>query len=159
MLAAAEREGDAGWRSSALSFRAGNRMVLGDGDLTEYDIDAVLRDLAAAEATLADGIADLCLASNAHVGIGVVYHRLRLHELAEPRYAAGYELGCRYGDPDLPAICQVNLAELHLQWALELYRIGDVEAVGDLPGRGQDAVRPVGFPQPSQGWRGARGRR
>src|SRR5689334_146587 len=77
MLAAAEREGDAGWRSNALSFRAGNRMVLGDGDLAEYDIDAVLRDLAAAEATLAGGIADLLLASSAHVGIGIVYHRLR----------------------------------------------------------------------------------
>jgi hypothetical protein len=50
MLAAAEREGDAGWRSNALSFRAGNRMVLGDGDLAAYDIDAVLRDLAVAEA-------------------------------------------------------------------------------------------------------------
>src|SRR5207248_11364631 len=92
MLAAAEREGDAGWRSTALSFRAGNRMVLGDGDLAEYDIDAVLRDLAAAEAALAGGVADSCLASNAHVGIGICYSRLRLYELAEPHYAAAYEL-------------------------------------------------------------------
>ncbi len=126
MLAAAERDGDAGWRSTALAFRAGNRMVLGDSDLGEYDIDAALRDLVAAEAALAVGVPDLCLASNAHIGIGIGYCRLRLYELAEPHYAAGYELSRRYRDPELPATCQVNLAELHLQWALELYRVGEV---------------------------------
>jgi diguanylate cyclase (GGDEF)-like protein len=125
MLAAAERDGDAGWRSNALALRAATRTLLGDGDLAEYDIDAVLRDLAAAEATLAGGIEDLCVAANAHVAVGICYHRLRLYELAEPHYAAGYDLASRYADPDLPAICQVNLADLHLQWALELYRIGD----------------------------------
>jgi diguanylate cyclase (GGDEF)-like protein len=128
MLAAAEREADPGWLSNALSFRAGNRMVLGDGDLAEYDIDAVLRDLAAAEAALAGGVTDLCLSSHSHIGIGIGYARLRLYELAEPHYAAAYELSRRHVDPEgaLPVICQTNLAELHLQWALELYRIGDV---------------------------------
>src|SRR5438045_9528352 len=55
MLAAAEREGDAGWRSIALSFRAGQHFVLGEADLAEYDVDAVLRDLVAAEAAPAAG--------------------------------------------------------------------------------------------------------
>jgi diguanylate cyclase (GGDEF)-like protein len=128
MLAAAEREGDAGWRSNALSFRASMRLFLGNSDLAEYDIDAVLRDLAAAEAALAAGVADLSVGSNAHIGIGNGYNLLRLYELTEPHYLAAYELSCHQGDPDstVPATCQTNLAELHLQWALELYRIGEV---------------------------------
>jgi diguanylate cyclase (GGDEF)-like protein len=128
MLAAAEREGDAGWRSNALSFRAVQRIVLGNTDLAEYDIDAVLRDLAAAEAALAVGVADRSVASNAHIGIGNGYNVLRLYELAEPHYTAAYELSCQDGGPDnaVPAICQTNLAELHLSWALELYRVGEV---------------------------------
>ncbi|HEU4424722.1 MAG TPA: GGDEF domain-containing protein [Pilimelia sp.] len=128
MLAAAEREADAGWRSNALSFRAGLRMVLGNSDLAEYDIDAVLRDLAAAEAALAVGVADRSVASNAHIGVGNGYNLLRLYELAEPHYTAAYELSCQDGDPEsaVPVICQANLAELHLNWALELYRIGEI---------------------------------
>src|SRR2546421_13086336 len=35
MLAAAEREGGAGWRANALAFRAARRLVLGDNDLAE----------------------------------------------------------------------------------------------------------------------------
>ncbi|HEU4422472.1 MAG TPA: GGDEF domain-containing protein [Pilimelia sp.] len=128
MLSAAEREGDAGWRSTALSFRAGRRIMLGDGDLAEYDIDAVLRDLTAAEVALAVGVADLSLAAAAHIGIGIGYNLLRLYELAQPHYTAAYELGLQYGDPEnaIPAICQANLAEMHLEWALELYRVGEV---------------------------------
>jgi len=129
MLAAAERERDAGWRSIALSFRACQHIVLGEKELAEYNIDAVLRDLVAAEAALATGVADPSLGSNAHIGIGNTYTQLRLYELAEPHYAAAYELSCRMDDPDgaVPAICQSNLAEVHLEWALELYRIGEVD--------------------------------
>jgi diguanylate cyclase (GGDEF)-like protein len=128
MLAAADREGDVGWRSNALSFRAGQRIMLGNSNLAEYDIDAVLHDLAAAEAALAVGVADRSVSSNAHIGIGIGYNRLRLYELAEPHYTAAYELSCHDGDPDsaVPTICQTNLAEMHLEWALELYRIGEV---------------------------------
>jgi len=129
MLAAADREGDAGWRSIALSFRAGQHIVLGESELAEYNIDAVLRDLVAAEAALAAGVSDPSLGSNAHIGIGNNYDLLRLYELAEPHFAAAYELSCRVGDPDsaVPAICQANLAAVHLEWALELYRIGEVD--------------------------------
>jgi diguanylate cyclase (GGDEF)-like protein len=70
MLAAADRERDAGWRSIALSFRAGQHIVLGEKELAEYNVDTVLRDLVASEAAL---------------------------------------------------------AEVHLQWALELYRIGEID--------------------------------
>ena len=127
MLAAAQRERDAGWRSIALSFRAGQHIFMGEKELAEYSIDAVLHDLVAAEAALADGVADPSLGSNAHIGIGNNYDLLRLYELAEPHFAAAYELSCRVGDPDsaVPAICQANLAEVHLEWALELYRIGE----------------------------------
>src|SRR2546421_9835470 len=92
MLAAAERERDAGWRSIALSFRAGQHIALGEKELAEYNIDAVLRDLVAAEAALAAGVADPSLGSNAHIGIGNNYDLLRLFELAEPHFAAAYEL-------------------------------------------------------------------
>jgi len=128
MLAAAEREGDDGWRSNALSFGAGQRILLGNIDLAAYDIGAVLRDLAAAEAALALGVADLLVGSNAHIGIGNGYNLLRLYELAEPHYAAAYELSCQQRDPHsaVPSICQTNLAELHLTWALELYRVDEV---------------------------------
>src|SRR5881392_1987214 len=74
MLAAADREGDAGWRSNALSFRAVHRLLVGSNDLAEYDIDAVLRDLVAAEAALAAGVADPLVGSHAHTGIGIGYN-------------------------------------------------------------------------------------
>jgi len=128
MLASAEREGGAGWRATALSLRARLRIVLGDSDLAEYDIDAVLRDLAAAEAALAGGVADPLVGSTAHIAIGIGYDLLRLYELAAPHYTAAYELHCQIEDPDNPgpAICQTNLAESHLEWVLELYRVGEV---------------------------------
>ena len=74
------------------------------------------------------GVADPSVGSNAHIGIGIGYNLLRLYELAEPHYTAAYELSCQDGDPDsaVPAICQTNLAEMHLEWALELYRVGEV---------------------------------
>ena len=128
MLAAAEREGDAGWRANALAFRAARRLVLGDGDLAEYDIDAVLRDLAAAEAVLDGGVANLLVGLSAHSGIAIGYDQLRLYELAGPHYSAAYELHCKISDPDSlgAAICQTNLALSHLEWALELYRVGEI---------------------------------
>jgi diguanylate cyclase (GGDEF)-like protein len=128
MLTSAERAGAAGWRAIALSLRARLRIVLGDNDLAEYDIDAVLRDLTAAEAALAGGVADLLVGSTAHNAIAIGYDLLRLYELAAPQYAAAYELYLQLEEPDNPgpAICQTNLAQSHLMWALELYRVGEV---------------------------------
>jgi diguanylate cyclase (GGDEF)-like protein len=127
MLAAAERENHHGWRSIALAHRAYLRIQLGDSDLAEYDIDAVLRDLTAAEAAIAAGVDDPLVGSNAHIEIGNGYCLLRLYELVDPHYLAAYDLAV-LADPTgaVPAICQVDLAELHLAWALELYRVGEV---------------------------------
>jgi len=127
MLAAAERESDSGWRSIALAQRARQRIMLGDSDLAEYDIDAILRDLAGAEAVVAAGVEDPLVGSNAHIGIGIGYGMLRLYELAEPHYTVAYDIA-RQADPasTVPTVCQANLAEMHLDWALELYRVGEV---------------------------------
>ena len=130
MLAAANREDHPGWRSIAMSLRADMRILLSDNDLAEYDIDAVLRDLTGAEVAVAAGVEDPMVGSNAHIGIGNGYYMLRLYELADPHYQAAYELALR-ADPTsaVAATCQTNLAEMHLNWALELYRVGqDAEA-------------------------------
>ena len=127
MLAAADREKEPGWRSIALSLRARLRLTLGESDIAEYDIDAVLRDLTGADAAVAAGVDDPLIGSNAHIGIGNGYSLLRLHELADPHYTTAYDMALQ-ADPAsaVPAICQINLAEMHLEWALELYRVGDV---------------------------------
>jgi len=127
MLRAAEREGSAGWLACALATRASERLRPGDADVAEHDADSILRDLSAAEATLATGEDDPVAAINAHVGIGVGFHTLRLYELAGPQYQAAYELctGDPAGDGN-PAMWLTNLAQLHLEWALELYQVGRV---------------------------------
>ena len=127
MLRATEREGSAGWQACALATRASERLRLGDTDAAEHDADSALRDLSAAEATLAAGEDDPVAAINAHVGIGMGFHTLRLYELAGPQYQAAYELcaGDPAGDGN-PAMWLTNLAQLHLEWALELYQIDRV---------------------------------
>jgi len=127
MLAAADREGSPGWRAVALATRARRRLLLGDHDLAEYDIDAVLRDLTDAEAVVAAGVDDPLIGSNAHIGIGNGYSQLRLYELADPHYRTAYELAVQADQTSAtPAICQINLASMHLTWVLELYRVGEV---------------------------------
>ncbi|GGJ82986.1 hypothetical protein GCM10010123_10790 [Pilimelia anulata] len=126
VVAAAEREGAAGWRSCGLSLRAELRLRLGECELGEYDVDAVLRDLAAAEAALGDGEPDPVVAGNAYTGVALGYHQLRLYELAEPQYRRAYEVSTAAPvDTGNPSMWLTNLAMLHLQWALELYQIGE----------------------------------
>ncbi len=128
MLAAADREDSAGWRSCALSLRATRRLRLGDQDIAEYDIEAVLRDLVSAEAALLAGEPDPVIAGNAHTGIAIGYAQLRLYELAAPQFEAAYDAACRASYPDNGnrAMWLCNLAELNLMWALELYQVGQV---------------------------------
>ena len=85
-------------------------------------------DLVAAEGALDAGVEDVVVRTNAHVGIGIGYVTMRLYELAEPHHLAAYELSCQNGSltNGNAAMWQCNLAELHLQWALELYRVGKV---------------------------------
>ncbi|NJP31809.1 GGDEF domain-containing protein [Micromonospora thermarum] len=128
MLAAADRERSVGWRSCALSLRANRRLRLGDQDIAEYDIEAVLRDLVSAETALLAEEPDPVIAGNAHTGIAIGYAQLRLYELAEPQFQAAYEATCRVSYPDNGnrAMWLCNLAELNLTWALELYQVGQV---------------------------------
>jgi len=123
MLRAAVRERSAGWRSCALATRASERLRLGEEDGAEYDVDAALRDLTAAETHLS-GETDTVAAVNARIAIAVGYLQLRLYELAGPQYEAAYEISA--ADPEQNgnrAMWLTNLAELHLHWALELYQV------------------------------------
>jgi diguanylate cyclase (GGDEF)-like protein len=125
MLHAAEVEGSAGWRACALATRASERLRHGDMDIAEHDADAALRDLTSAEATLVPGQSDPVAEINARVGIGMGYRMLRLYELAGPQYQAAYELSAGEEARDgNPAMWLTNLAQLHLEWALELYQVG-----------------------------------
>ncbi|MGS2619665.1 diguanylate cyclase [Micromonospora sp. LZ34] len=128
MLAAADREGSVGWRSCALSMRANRRLRLGDQDIAEYDIEAVLRDLVSAETALLADESDPVIAGNARTGIAIGYAQLRLYELAAPQFQAAYDATCQASYPDNGnrAMWLCNLAELNLMWALELYQVGRV---------------------------------
>jgi diguanylate cyclase (GGDEF)-like protein len=123
MLQSAEREGNQGWRSCALSLRAWQRLMLDEyaGDL---EVDTVLQDLVDAEIALSDGVEDSVIAENAHTGVALGYHQLRLYELALPHYEAAYAVSAQDGRrAGNQAMWQCNIATLHLEWALELYRV------------------------------------
>jgi diguanylate cyclase (GGDEF)-like protein len=123
MLQSAVREGSRGWRSCALSFRAWQRLML-DEHAADLEVDAVLQDLVDAEIALGDGVEDSVIAENAHTGVGLGYHHLRLYELALPHYEAAYAVSAQDGrQAGNQAMWQCNLATLHLEWALELYRV------------------------------------
>src|SRR5436190_22253303 len=115
MLAAADRDGDPGWCSNALSTRAMLRILLGDSDLAEHDVDAVLRDLIDAEAAATAGVEDRLVGSNAHIGIAIGYYMLRLYDRADPHYQTAYVMAVQADlVSTMPTICQLILAELHL---------------------------------------------
>lgn len=123
MLAAAEREGSHGWRSTALSGRAWQNLMLSEND-AKHDVVSVLQDLVDAETELAVSNEDTVVAENAHTGVALGYHQLRLYELALPHYEAAYELSAHDGrHAGNQSMWQSNLATLHLEWALELYRV------------------------------------
>lgn len=126
MLESAEREGSDGWRSCALSGRAWARLMI-DKQLAEHDVTEVLQDLVEAETALAGGIEDSVIAENAYTGVGLGFHQLRLYELALPNYEAAYAVSAHDGrQAGNQAMWQCNLATLHLEWALELYRVHEV---------------------------------
>jgi diguanylate cyclase (GGDEF)-like protein len=126
MLAAAVREDNNGWRSCALSFRAWQRLML-DEHAADLEVDAILQDLVDAEIALDLGVEDGVIAENAHTGVALGYHNLRLYELALPQYEAAYAVSAHDGrQAGNQAMWQCNLATLHLEWALELYRVREV---------------------------------
>ncbi|GAA2863019.1 hypothetical protein Acy02nite_52970 [Actinoplanes cyaneus] len=126
MLAAAAREGSGGWQACALASRAWQRLRLGELDATEHDLDGVLHDLVAAE-LLAAGEADPVAAVNSRVAVAIGYYELRLYELVEPQFRSAYEMSAADCEQNgNRAMWLINLAELHLRWALELYQIDRV---------------------------------
>jgi diguanylate cyclase (GGDEF)-like protein len=123
MLRAAEREGSEGWRSCALSLRAWEQLLL-DEHTADLEVDAVLQDLVDAEAALENSAEDSVIAENAHTGVGLAYHHLRLYELALPHYEAAFAVSAQDGrEAGNQAMWQGNMAWLHLEWALELVRV------------------------------------
>jgi diguanylate cyclase (GGDEF)-like protein len=131
MLVAAERDNELGWRACALATRGELRLVLGEQDPSHYDVEAVLADLAAAEASLDLSTDTGYVASAAHVAIANGYVPMRLYELALPHQEAAHRISlARSGRGDAaPSMWLLNLATLHLLWCLELYRVGlDAEA-------------------------------
>src|ERR1035437_2149867 len=126
MLASADHEGSQGWRSCALSGRAYQHLMIGE-QLADHHVDAVLQDLVDAEIALARGVKDSVIAENAHTGVALGYHQLRLYELALPQYEAAYAVSAQDGrQTGNQAMWQCNIATLHLQWALEIYRVRQV---------------------------------
>ncbi len=129
MVAAADREGAPGWRSCALSLRADELLRLGELDVAGPDMEAVLRDLVDAEIDARSPGLDPWVAGHAHTGVALGYHHLRLYELAGPHYEAAHALSAA-SDAEGGAACMwlLNLTYLHLDWALELYRVGQSAA-------------------------------
>jgi diguanylate cyclase (GGDEF)-like protein len=124
MLDCTESRANHGWRSCALSIRAWQRLMLTEQHAEEHDVDAVLRDLVDAEVALAQGVEDAVVAENAHTALGLGFSQLRLYELALPHYEAAYAVSAQDGRGDgAQAMWQSNIAILHLNWALELYRV------------------------------------
>ncbi len=128
----------AGWQSIALSFRACQHMRLAEMDPRSFDQESVLEDLVEAEAALSHDLTDRFVLASAHTGIGIGYHDLRLYELARPHYQAAFDVATTPSTElavETAVKSQLNLAEMHLSWSVELYRIGD------LPGaREQSAI-------------------
>lgn len=126
MLVSADREGNQGWRSCALSGRAWQHLIIGDQH-PDHAVDGALQDLVDAEMALASGVEDSVIAEHAHTGLALGYQQLRLYELALPQYEAAYAVSAQDGrEGGNRAMWQNNIAELHLQWALELYRVHQV---------------------------------
>jgi diguanylate cyclase (GGDEF)-like protein len=130
LMAVAETAGDDGWLSNAHSLRAAQYALLGD-------VDEAVHDLAVAQVALEQlaslGVpADPLVVSFAHTGLAIGFDLLRLYELALPHYEAPLQLIAEPGGqlieermPEAKVVDQLNLAEFHLRWAVELERVGE----------------------------------
>lgn len=128
----------AGWRSVALSFRACEQMILSEIDPQAVDLESTLHDLAQAEAVLGMDVTDEFVLATAHTGIGHGYQDLRLYELARPHYEAAFDAaitGSSEVAVETAVTSQLNLAEMHLNWSVELHRIRD-----DIGAREKSAI-------------------
>ncbi len=116
----------AGWHSIALAFRACQQMLISEISPQVFDLESTLHDLAQAEAALSNDVTDGFVQATAHTGLGHGYHDLRLYELALPHYEAALRASLTHSAEIamMTAVTsQLNLAELHLNWSVELFRI------------------------------------
>lgn len=94
--------------------------------------DALLQDLASAEADLPGPDGEPFATVTAYAGIGRCYMLLRLYEFAQPHFEAAIEVV--EANPELLAVSavtmQLNLAEMHASWAWELRRIDQLTEAG-----------------------------
>lgn len=124
----------AGWQSTALSFRAWQHMLLSEIDPQAFDLESTLQDLAQSEAALSDDVADGFVLATAHTSLGHSYYALRLYELALPHYQAAFDAArTRSAEDAVTTVVtsQLNLAELHLNWSVELHRIRETARAQD----------------------------
>ena len=123
MLQAADREGSQGWRSCALGSRA-YQVLRVDNHVAEHHVEVALQDLVDAETALAGGGEDSVVAENAYTAVALGYHELRLYELALPHYEAAFSVAAQDGRAAANQTMWLsNIAVMHLEWALELYRV------------------------------------
>jgi len=117
----------AGWRSIALSYRAWKHIVLSEIEKQAVDLESILLALAQSEALLSEELSDMFVLSTAHTCLGNAFNDLRLYELAKPHYEAALAAATAHSDVilDRAVSSQINLATTHLNWAMELHRIGD----------------------------------
>ena len=141
MLHAAQRDGAEGWRACALAMRAAFQIMRAQDNPSEYDLDSVLADLAAAEVALDRSKEGGYVAECGHSAIFVSYFSLRLYELALPHAEAAYEISIALVDrEDAGPISELlNIATLHLQWALELIRVELAAEAREHRARAHDA--------------------
>lgn len=124
----------AGWQSIALSFRATEQMLLSELNPQVFDLESTLQDLAQAEAVLSTAVTDGFVLATAHTGLGHGYHCLRLYELALPQYEAALEASLAHSAEVamMTAVTsELDLAELHLNWSVELHRIRETDRAPD----------------------------
>jgi diguanylate cyclase (GGDEF)-like protein len=127
MRAAAVRDGTHGWLSCALSLQALLVIEQEGRERGHHDAEAALRGLLAAEAALEKADDDPVQRCNAHANLGIGFDVLRLYELAQPHHEAAHTESLRVPDGRAnPSMWSTNLSLTHLQWALELYRVGEV---------------------------------
>ncbi|MGX6603332.1 diguanylate cyclase domain-containing protein [Micromonosporaceae bacterium Da 78-11] len=156
MLAAADRERSPGWRACALGTRAAQRARVGETQSADYDLDGVLRDLVSAETFVIEEV-DPVASVNARVAIANGFFELRLYELVGPHYEAAYQISAAdRGQNGNRAMWLLNLAELHLHWALELYQVSQSAAAEEHTAQAEQyasraAVEAVGAD--AEAWR------
>lgn len=132
VLRIADSGGDAGWASVGRAFRLLQAVLLSESASVGSDGDALMQELAWAEADIPDDGEPFAVVT-AHTVVGACYLHLRLYELAEPHLLAAADRSAAHPEAlGLTAVtARLNLAELHLGWSVELRRIGRADSAAE----------------------------